>query len=494
MRNFRYFVFFLASATASAAQGQESVKLTDVIKSNGSGHIDLFKDVTAIQLEQFRIEHDGSIVLAVDVNEDARGTEKASSQAVTLKSLTLTITYNDDVQAAYDSNEDCCFTETKALLAEAPGTERQLHYTMLGDTGSNRITSSNTIQDEFDSTLKIAVPDSIYDASLGIEAISAVIDITLLDTNTSLGDPEAFYDYSNGFEDLALVNAADAAFLDDFGAGRDEAPTVILTNPPAVVDPLAITNWNYFPSANSFYLVGYEDLYPGIGDYDFNDLTVAYQVKHGLNSDNQVVSIQGTAYLLTRGAGYSHDWRLNIALASEASGTLNCTTSLDPMDPAIVQPCDAENPTTFSGSADILVFSDTSEIFRDPLGSIFANTLPDRPFTNGPKSTFRMDFDAPLVTGAVGSAPFDPYLHVINTGKDIQLLQVNPEFTDANGYPFGMLMPIDWLPPIEFTDIGYTYPSFVEFVESKGTLSVDWYNTFLSQYIVGIPSMTEWAW
>ena len=32
-------------------------------------------------------------------------------------------------------------------------------------------------------------------------------------------------------------------------------------------------------------------------------------------------------------------------------------------------------------------------------------------------------------------------------------MQVNPSFRDPDGYPFGMLMPIDWSPPLEYFSI-----------------------------------------
>ena len=76
--------------------------------------------------------------------------------------------------------------------------------------------------------------------------------------------------------------------IDAYAAGREEAPAVVLTNPPEVIDTLAVASWNHFPSATTFFIVGYEDLYPFRGDYDFNDLTVAYQVRYGLNGDGAV--------------------------------------------------------------------------------------------------------------------------------------------------------------------------------------------------------------
>lgn len=488
--------FLLAAGflMAGIVNAQESVRLTDVIKSNGTGNINLFKDVTAEQLEQLRLDNGGEIVIGVDVNESANGTEKASTQAVTLGDLTLTVTYSDGTQKIYDLESGCCITETQALVAEAPDTQRLSRYTLLGESGSSRITANNAIQAAFDSTIKIQVDTSLYDPAQGVEATSVIASIAWLDTNTDLGDPEAFYDYTNGFEDLALLNAVDTVFVDDYGAGQDEAVAVILTNPPQVVDPQAVATWNYFPSASSYYLVGYEDLYPRKGDYDFNDLTVAYQVRYGLNSDGEVATIRGTAYLITRGAGLTHDWHLKIPLPGNITGTLTCTTLLIPGDDYSFQDCSPAGSSFISGTADIQVFSNTANIFSDPLGAIQTNTLRGQAFIKGPKSTFRIDLDTPLPASSIGAAPYDPYLFVQNSGEKIQLLQVNPDFKDENGYPFGMLMPVEWLPPLEYFSISTIYPLFDSFVASMAAENADWYNTFLSNYVVAAPTIDVWEW
>jgi len=485
---------------SASAQELVSVRLTDSIKSQGTGNIDLMKDVTASQLEQYRLDNDGFLVLGVDVNEAASGTEKASSQAVAIKSVLFTVDFDDGSQLVLGSANGCCFSETLALLAEAPETDRQPYYTLLGETGSSRITSNGSVvQDTFDSTLKIEISEVLHDAA-DRSATGATLQIVLLQTNDLLGDPEAFYDFSAGFEDLALLNAIDTTFIDDYSAGREEAPTVILTNPPPVIDPLAVANWNYFPSSTAFYLVGYEDLYPGKGDYDFNDLTVAYRLQHGLNADGDVVVVQGLAYLLTRGSSYSHDWHLSIDLPGGASGAISCISHPDYRNQALETPCAGVSATHNGGTFDIAVFTDTLVLFPDPAGSLFVNSqkLYSEPwylkFFNGPRADFRLDLETPVAMSSIQSAPFDPYLYVRDTNRVVKLMEVDPSYQDSNGFPFGMLLTSSWKPPLEFTDTGIAYPFFDDFVSSEGASSNDWYNTPLPDFIVDMPGPTVWSW
>jgi LruC domain-containing protein len=488
-----------AAIPAAWAQAVTSVQLTDVIKSQGTGNIDLFKDVTAEQLEALRLSNGGALVFAVDINEDASGSEKASSQGVAVKSVSFTVDYDDGSQLIVTSVDGCCSTETQALLAEAPFTDRSLYYTLLGESGSSRITANNTIQEAFDSTLKVTVPESLSDPA-GRTATGAKLQVVLLQTNDDLGDPEAYYDFSAGFEDLALLNSEDAAFIDNYGAGREEAPTVILTNPPPVVDLQAVANWNYFPSASSFFVVGYEDLYPGKGDYDFNDLTVAYRLQYGLNVDGDVVAIQGLAYLITRGSAYSHDWRLAIDMPGAASGNLDCTLYPDYRNPTLAQGCANVPGSHMGGALDIPVFNDTLLIFPDPAGSLFVNSqrLYSEPWNlkyfPGPRAEWRLDLDQPIAPGAIQSAPYDPYLYVRDTGQTVKLMEVDPSYQDSNGFPFGMLLTTTWKPPLEFTDTADAYPNFLEFVTSEGASAASWYTNYLVDFIVDIPDQTQWAW
>lgn len=473
-----------------------SKKLTDYIKGNdGKGDIILFKDMTNVDLEAYRQSGTGNLLFGVDVNENASGSEKASSQGVTVKSAVLKVSFGA-IQKTYSTFS----TETQVVVTEKGTTVPKTYYTLLGDSGSNRITS-NTIRDKFDSVLTIAnVTDNLSTAT------AAVLEIRLLVTDPALGDPEAFYDFSNGFEDLAILVQADADFLNNEAFGRDEAPVVVLTNPPADTS-MTIVTWLDLPSVQEYYWVAYEDLFPLKGDYDFNDLVVPYQVRLGLNDQGQVLKITGTAYLVARGASYDHDWHLRIDLPNTAAGTYTTVLSFPPGDG---RPTETSGPTAFAGFLDIPAFEGTQSLLVDP-DSIYTNTQADRPFFQGPRFEFVAEMTAPVDRAGVEAGPFDPYLLIVqagntgNEGYEIHLIGKLPTpgsrndnenrltFTDVNGYPFAMIIPQNWQYPLERVNLGYAYPQFVNFVQTAGSASKTWYNAPVSGKVRAFTT-PDWKW
>jgi len=58
---------------------------------------------------------------------------------------------------------------------------------------------------------------------------------------------------------------------------------------------------NYYPSQTGYASLAFEDLWPSMGDYDFNDLVISYRFNQITNADNAVVKIQVT--LITEAMG-----------------------------------------------------------------------------------------------------------------------------------------------------------------------------------------------
>jgi LruC domain-containing protein len=460
------------------AMAVESTKLKDVIPSTGTGIIDLFRasvqsrNLLAADLEAFRQDNGGVLAFAVDVNEAASGFEKSASQGVAVDSAVLTFVIDG---ATYTFEE--FGTETQSMIARAGETSRSSYFTLIGDGGSGRITSSTSSDiygSSFDATLRMPV-----DVDLS-QATSAQLVVALLDTNKALGDPEDFYDYSNGFEDVAIITSGDAAYLDEIAPGRDEAPLVVVVD----ADPDAPTGTIFYPSENEFYIAAYEDQYPNRGDYDFNDLVVGYRVYTNLDDSGRIVGIGAEGYLVARGGGFDHDWHLRIELPAYASGSGTLTVYLpDQLNPMPGYP----QVINFVGAPDVTAFSGTRDLWKDG-SEPFVNTLRDQSLITGHRFELQLTLDASLTGAEMPPPPYDPYLFVYNTDYEIHLPGKAPvrgdssnladgltQFRDVLGYPFAMILPEDWLVPIEFVDLGEAYPEFLDFVDSGRTTNTDWY-------------------
>ncbi|HSG61991.1 MAG TPA: LruC domain-containing protein [Pseudomonadales bacterium] len=501
------------SGLAINANAATSVRLSSVVKSTGTTgndpiriheELDMGDTVAARMqaLENMRLEYlngldaESKIVLGVDVNENAGGTEKAETQAVALKSVRMDVLMND--------NSTRSFTEfsslTMALLAEGSGDAitRQPFFTLPGRTGSNNITG-NEFRDNFDSTITIPVP---LDMDF-TQAKEVTIHVDFLDVNSKLGDPELFYDYTNGFEDLALLNDADSRYVDNVAAGILLNGDVVGEEPIPAGAPMVISlrdetvpyvEWVGYPSSTGHYLVGYEDLFPNLGDYDFNDLTVAYRVELGFDLNSQVAYVRGEAILITRGADYTHDWHLRMGVTS-ASGTV--TESLyQPTADGHGELVGEVTTRAFNGSQiDLRGFADTKALFPAPAGCKFTNTPECDTFIQGPKYIFNIVFDTPVDPENISPAPFDPYLFVRNTNYEIHTIgqtlatqrtsmgysasgnsgNNQTTFVDGNGFPFAMMLAKPWQPPIEGWSMEVAYPDFVNYVQTSGGQKKDWY-------------------
>lgn len=459
-----------------------------------------------------------AISFGVDINESANGTEKASSQAVTVEFAWLEVKTKNSTKrygkAPSDTKteEDSDFyTETQAWVVKKDSTKRQKMYTLLGRTGSAQITGGSDIQNNYDSTLKIVIPDGV-DLS---DAIEVELKVLLADLNVKLGDPEQFYDFTGGFEDVALLNETDSKVVDNKLGPRDSAPGLILSkegtntqtfnNQPAPVK----LSWIQKPGAGNYNIAAYEDLYPRQGDYDFNDLVVAYSYSLGVNSKNEVESMNGQAYILARGAAYTHNWTLTLNLPSAAAAleSSSCeTVGYKSFANGKTTSRELEVDTggcTVSVNGNALnwqAFTDSVKLFPANLAgqrrvaaqpfftdNYFVSEI--EPAVKEPKATFSVTFKTPIPLAKFGSE--DPWIRV--TRSDNSKTDIRLSLRDSNNFPYVMLMPTSWQWPRESTSIDKAYPEFFEFVKSSGTEKPNWYKNFVPEHI-NQRDQSVWAW
>ncbi len=253
-----------------------------------------------------------------------------------------------------------------------------------------------------------------------------------------------------------------------------------------------------YPSKTTWATLAYEDLYPYPGDADYNDMVVNFKIEEIYNASQQLENINLQFVPIARGAGYNHSLKLDLDGVIEKSRNINYQSDAPFSGDAEVKVTYTNlingNNTIkyYNESDDIVLFSNT----RNAIGG-FANV-----FNNGevyaPKTmtTVSISLSDPDQNPYVeNNSPFyfnyRPYLHVNNTGKDIDLYQVNPTdgMIDNKGYPFGLLVPDTWSWPTERSNIDQVYPYFSEYrawlsgeTTELSTQAQYWYNYIAPGY------------
>jgi len=199
----------------SGVQAEIPTVLTDTVKQ-GSATINVMTDVTSAELADAL--GGGTLFLGVDLNEAADGLEKSTSQGVAIKQMELILQTTTGTFSF-----TTFYTNTTAMIREAGATQAAEYNTLFGQTGSSQLTSGSAGFDlsTFDDVIEIR------DISFTGDIVGAQIKVKFLDTASKAGDNESFFDYSAGFEDMAILSAADAQLLDSANIGLADAPTTI---------------------------------------------------------------------------------------------------------------------------------------------------------------------------------------------------------------------------------------------------------------------------
>jgi hypothetical protein len=215
MKILRNIIILSVLLSAIPAWAEIPTVLTDVI-NRGDGVIDVFKDVSGAELQQYLGGE--SLYLGVDLNEAASGNESSTSVGVAIKEMELVLqTTNGDI--SYTE----FFTNTSAMIQEQGAAQAQEYYTLFGNAGGNTITSST-------SGFDISTFDDVIEfrsIQVSGEITGAQLRVTFLDTAATGGENETYFDYSAGFEQFAILTSTDATALEGANIGLGDAPANI---------------------------------------------------------------------------------------------------------------------------------------------------------------------------------------------------------------------------------------------------------------------------
>jgi hypothetical protein len=200
--------------SAASVRAEIPTILSDKIHK-GSGVIDILRDTTNTELDTYL--DSTTLYLGVDLNEDLGGNETKDSLGVAIDQMELVIITTDG-----EFTFDEFYTNTTAMIETAGSTESQEYYTLFGSTGSNEISGSTTGFDigSFDDVVQIR------NVEYTGEILSAELRVSFVETS-GVGEAETFFDYSDGFEEFAILEGSDAALLDAANIGVAAAVTSV---------------------------------------------------------------------------------------------------------------------------------------------------------------------------------------------------------------------------------------------------------------------------
>jgi LruC domain-containing protein len=250
----------------------------------------------------------------------------------------------------------------------------------------------------------------------------------------------------------------------------------------------------FYPNETDWGTLVYEDLWPGTGDYDLNDMVLDYHFKSVLNAQNGLVefftdySVRAVGASLHNAFGFSIGGDpANVASVTGSSilhGELNMNAN-----------------GTEQGQAEtvIFMFDDAFDMIGSS-GSTFSNTQPGIAYVEPDTGTVHVLYQTPVSVSTTGTAPYNPFL-VANLpggrGTEIHLPgnlptlladqnlfgQWSDDSNPATGkyyqtegnLPWALDIPESFEYPVERVEIINAYNHFVEWAESAGSVYADWY-------------------
>ncbi|UBM62040.1 LruC domain-containing protein [Candidatus Sulfidibacterium hydrothermale] len=248
----------------------------------------------------------------------------------------------------------------------------------------------------------------------------------------------------------------------------------------------------YYPNQTDWGTLAFEDLWPGKGDYDFNDLVVDYHFKSVLNASNQLVefftdySVRAVGASLKNGFGFMLGG--NPSNVASVTGT-HLTENYIHNNP---------NGTEQGQTNTVVILFDNAFRMIGSSGSAFINTKEDVPYVEPDTNELHVLYANPVSVSTTGTAPYNPFI-IINgeRGKEVHLAGQKPTdlvntsyfgtYADAtdpatgkyyqteNNLPWGLDLPVSFAYPKEQVDILSAYNYFGQWAESGGNDYPDWY-------------------
>lgn len=249
---------------------------------------------------------------------------------------------------------------------------------------------------------------------------------------------------------------------------------------------------NYYPAQNEYGTLAFEDLWPNMGDYDFNDLVLDYNIMYVTDTQSRVTDIHPTYIIVAAGANFKNGFGFELPVSAQLVASVTGSEIND----SIVT-LNANGTEAGQDNAVIIVSDNVYKIIGKP-EEFMVNTQPGAPYVTPVTISMEIEFTGPVSTSVLGLPPYNPFLivnrdrsheiHLLNreptqladtslfgTGADDSRPASEEYYLTSKGLPWAMDVPFQWDYMNETVSIVNGYLRFAQWAESGGTLSQDWY-------------------
>jgi LruC domain-containing protein len=252
-------------------------------------------------------------------------------------------------------------------------------------------------------------------------------------------------------------------------------------------DPERCSN-EYYPNEGDFTNLAFEDLWSGLGDYDFNDLIVETNYKIVKNAQNNIVEVFGKFHIAAVGADLNNGFAIEFDVPSVSFESVSGNEIHG--SAVTISNNGVENGPLNKG---VVVVYDA---ITNYLNTSMVNTIPGGNYMAIDTINVHMKFVAPQEN--IGTPPYNPFMFINQTrGKEVHLIDHAPSelvddsyfgldadnsipaqgryYVTENNLPWVIEVPVSFAYPIEKADILDAHLKFREWAESSGELFPDWY-------------------
>ena len=258
-------------------------------------------------------------------------------------------------------------------------------------------------------------------------------------------------------------------------------------------DPARAFN-NFYPVAG-YGSLAFEDLWPGKGDYDFNDLVLDYRFTIVTNASNKVSDIRAEFIVKAIGAGFSNGFGFQLPNANIETNDLNISGYNLKEEYINLN----ENGTEAGQDKITVIVFDNAKRVLEASSGFGVNVSASEAYVKPDTTRININFNTSKYTIAdINIQEFNPFLIVDgDRGKEIHLPNFAPTalvntsffgtlndnsipgngryYKTSNNLPWAINIPESYQYTIEKAQIISGHLKFGDWAESGGTQFTDWY-------------------